>query len=39
VIVADAPFSVENTQMTPSLKIRRHAIEAVYGARLDKLYG
>jgi long-chain acyl-CoA synthetase len=39
VIVADAPFAVENEQMTPSLKIRRHAIEVVYGARLDRLYG
>ncbi len=39
VIVGDAAFSVENEQMTPSLKIRRHKIEAVYGDRLDRLYG
>ena len=39
IIIADAPFSVDNAQMTPSLKIRRHAIEAVYGGRLDRLYG
>jgi long-chain acyl-CoA synthetase len=39
VIVTDAAFTVENEQMTPSLKIRRHKIEAVYGARLDRLYG
>ena len=39
VIVATAPFTVENEQMTPSLKIRRHVLKAVYGERLDKLYG
>ncbi len=39
IIVADAPFTVDNGEMTPSLKIRRHRIEAVYGPRLDSLYG
>ncbi|WP_310497011.1 AMP-dependent synthetase/ligase [Sandarakinorhabdus sp.] len=38
VIVADEPFSTDNQQMTPSLKIRRHVLREVYGARLDKLY-
>lgn len=38
VIVADAPFTVENEQMTPSLKIRRHILKGVYGAKLDALY-
>ena len=37
-ILADAPFSVDNEQMTPSLKIRRHVIRAAYGERLDALY-
>ena len=37
-IVADAPFTVENEQMTPSLKIRRHVIKQAYGERLDALY-
>ena len=37
-ILADEPFSVDNEQMTPSLKIRRHVIRAAYGARLDALY-
>ena len=37
-IVADAPFSVENEQLTPSIKIRRHVIRAAYGERLDALY-
>ncbi len=38
VIIADAPFSTDNQQLTPSLKIRRHVLRQVYGDRLDKLY-
>ena len=38
VVVADEPFTTDNQQMTPSLKIRRHVLRQVYGARLDKLY-
>ena len=37
-ILADEPFTVDNEQMTPSLKIRRHIIRAAYGERLDALY-
>ena len=37
-IIADEPFSVENEQLTPSIKIRRHVIKALYGERLDALY-
>jgi long-chain acyl-CoA synthetase len=37
-IVADAPFTIENEQLTPSLKIRRHVISQAYGERLDALY-
>ena len=37
-ILADAPFTIENEQMTPSLKIRRHVLKQVYGDRLDALY-
>ena len=37
-IVADAAFTVENEQLTPSLKIRRHVIGKVYGERLDALF-
>ena len=36
--LADAPFTVENEMMTPTLKIRRHKIRAMYGDRLEKLY-
>jgi long-chain acyl-CoA synthetase len=35
---ADEAFTIENEQMTPSLKIRRHIIKARYGARLEALY-
>jgi len=35
---ADEAFSIENEEMTPSLKIRRHKIRERYGARLDGLY-
>ena len=38
-IIADEPFSIENEQLTPSMKIRRHVISKVYGERLDALYG
>ncbi|MEA3034441.1 MAG: long-chain acyl-CoA synthetase [Sphingomonadales bacterium] len=37
-ILADAPFSVDNEQLTPSIKIRRHVLKQVYGERLDALY-
>jgi long-chain acyl-CoA synthetase len=37
-IIADAPFTVENEQLTPSVKIRRHVLRDVYGERLDALY-
>ena len=37
-IMADAPFTIENEQLTPSLKIRRHVLRGVYGERLDALY-
>jgi long-chain acyl-CoA synthetase len=35
---ADEPFAIDNEEMTPSLKIRRHKIKARYGERLDGLY-
>ena len=37
-ILADEPFTIENEQLTPSLKIRRHVLRAAYGERLDALY-
>lgn len=37
-ILADEPFGIENEQLTPSMKIRRHIISKAYGERLDALY-
>ena len=37
-ILADEPFTIDNEQLTPSMKIRRHVIGKVYGERLDALY-
>ena len=38
-IVANEPFTIDNAQMTPTLKVRRHKIKEVYGEALDALYG
>jgi long-chain acyl-CoA synthetase len=35
---ADEPFGIDNEEMTPSLKIRRHKLKDRYGERLDGLY-
>jgi long-chain acyl-CoA synthetase len=37
-VFADEPFSVENAEMTPSMKIRRHKLLERYGAKLGTLY-
>ena len=34
----DEPFTIENEQLTPSMKIRRHIISRVYGEGLGALY-
>ena len=39
VILTDQAFTIENEQLTPSLKIRRHKIKEIYGERLDAMYG
>lgn len=36
--LAKEPFSVENKQMTPTLKIRRHVLKEVYRDDLEGLY-
>jgi len=38
-MIAPTPFTVDNDQMTPTMKVRRHILKAVYGQRLEKLYG
>ena len=37
-IVAREPFTVENGQMTPTLKVRRHAIVRAYEKELEAIY-
>ena len=37
-ILADEPFTIDNEEMTPSMKIRRHVIRKRYADRLDALY-
>ncbi len=37
-VLADGPFTIENEQLTPSLKIRRHVLKQAYGEKLDALY-
>lgn len=37
-ILADEPFGIDNEEMTPSMKIRRHVIRKRYADRLDGLY-
>ncbi|HET6537258.1 MAG TPA: AMP-dependent synthetase/ligase [Sphingopyxis sp.] len=36
--LADESFTIENEQMTPSMKIRRHVLRDLYAARIDALY-
>jgi long-chain acyl-CoA synthetase len=38
IVLADEPFTTDNGELTPSMKIRRHMIRARYGDRLDALY-
>ena len=35
---ADEAFTIENEQMTPSLKIRRHVLNKVYAERIGAMY-
>ncbi len=35
---ADEPFSIENGEMTPSMKIRRHVIRERYAPRVNGMY-
>ncbi len=37
--IASEPFTTDNEMMTPTLKVRRHAIRKIYGDKLNALYG
>ena len=36
--IINDPFSIENKQMTPTMKVRRHIIKDVYSAELQKMF-
>ena len=38
-LVAREDFTIENGMLTPSMKIRRHMINKIYGDNLEALYG
>jgi long-chain acyl-CoA synthetase len=38
-LMAAEPFTIENEMMTPSLKVRRHKVNAVWGEKMAALYG
>ncbi len=38
IMIADEPFAIENEELTPSMKIRRHVLRARYGERLGAMY-
>ena len=38
VMVASEAFTVDNGQMTPTMKVRRHAVKDVYGEAMNNLY-
>jgi long-chain acyl-CoA synthetase len=37
-VVASEPFTIENAQMTPTLKVRRHVVRELYAGALEALY-
>jgi len=37
-VIAPEAFSTENSQLTPTLKVRRHVVRAAYADQLDALY-
>jgi long-chain acyl-CoA synthetase len=37
--IAEAPFSIENGQLTPTQKVRRHKVRESYAPAIEALYG
>ena len=38
-MIAPQPFTIENEMLTPTIKIRRHKLNEVFGSALEALYG
>lgn len=38
ILVAKEGFTIDNEQMTPTMKVRRHKIKEIYGEQLEGLY-
>jgi long-chain acyl-CoA synthetase len=38
-VIAKEAFTIENEQLTPTLKLRRHIVGEIYGETLSSLYG
>ncbi len=38
-VIAGDAFTVDNEQMTPTMKVRRHIVKKIYGDALEGLYG
>ena len=37
-VIAEEPFTVDNLQMTPTMKVRRHVVTGIYQKKLLALY-
>ena len=37
-VIIDKEFTIENSMLTPTLKVRRHIVSNVYKSKLDELY-
>jgi long-chain acyl-CoA synthetase len=38
-VLTEQPFSQENGELTPTMKIRRRTVQAHYQAQIEALYG
>ena len=38
IIISKEAFTIDNEQMTPTMKVRRHKVKEIYGETLEALY-